>query len=49
MDQSERKRDKTIEFWKRDEVPEPKFGREVPVYMLTTKHTFRSAERYEYN
>ena len=47
--QYERKRDKTIEFWTRDDVPGPKFGRKVPVYALTAKRTFSGAEEFTYD
>lgn len=45
----ERKRDKTIEFWTRDDVPGPKLGGKVPVYVLTAKRTFSGGEELTYD
>lgn len=48
-DQYERKRNKTIEFWTRDDVPGPKLGGKAPVYILIARRTFSAAEEFTYN
>jgi hypothetical protein len=48
-DQYERKRDKTIEFWTREDVPGPKLGGKAPVYVLTSKRTFSGGEELAYD
>jgi len=39
----ERKRGRTTEYWTNVEVPGPKLGRGVPVYVLTSAMTFSGA------
>jgi hypothetical protein len=48
-DQYERKRNKTIEFWTHDDVPGPKLGGKVPLYVLTARRTFSGGEEFTYN
>jgi retinol-binding protein 3 len=45
----ERKRNKTSEFWTRDDVPGPRLGGKAPVYVLTAKRTFSAAEELTYD
>ena len=45
----ERKRDKTIAFWTRTDVPGPKLDGKVPVYVLTSRRTFSGGEELAYD
>lgn len=45
----ERKRDKTIEFWTRGDVPGPKPGGKVPLFVLTARRTFSGGEEFTYD
>jgi hypothetical protein len=44
-----RERNRTDEFWTRDDVPGKRFGQAKPVYVLTSKRTFSGAEEFSYN
>jgi hypothetical protein len=44
-----RERDRTDEFWTRDDVPGKRYGQTRPVYVLTSKRTFSGAEEFSYN
>jgi hypothetical protein len=44
-----RKTGQTEEFWTRDTVPGRRFGREKPVYLLTSARTFSGAEEFSYD
>jgi peptidase S41-like protein len=48
-DQYERRRNKTTEFWTRVDVPGPRLGGKVPVYVLTARRTFSGAEELTYD
>jgi len=48
-DQYDRRRNKTFEFWTREDVPGPKLGGKVPVYVLTARRTFSAGEEFTYN
>ena len=45
----ERRRDKTVQLWTRDDVPGAKPGGKVPVYVLTAKRTFSGGEELAYD
>ncbi|HEY1586501.1 MAG TPA: S41 family peptidase [Polyangia bacterium] len=45
----ERKRNRTVEFWTRADVPGAKLGGKVPVYVLTAKRTFSGGEELTYD
>ena len=41
--------DSTRQWWTMQHVPGKRFGREKPVYVLTSKRTFSAAEEFTYN
>jgi len=43
-----RQGDRTEEFWTLDDVPGPRMA-DVPVFVLTSSHTFSGAEEFSYN
>ncbi len=47
-DMYEPRRNKTTEFWTQ-EVPGPRLGGKVPVYVLTARRTFSGGEEFTYN
>ena len=44
-----RQGDRTDEFWTLDELPSPRLGDGVPVFVLTSSYTFSGAEEFSYN
>ena len=41
--------DRTEEFWTRTDVPGPRVGQDVPLFVLTSNHTFSGGEEFAYN
>lgn len=45
----DRTNNKTEEFWTTETVPGKRFAPDLPVYVLTSSHTFSGAEEFSYN
>lgn len=45
----DRSSNKTEEFWTLESVPGKRFAADLPVYVLTSSHTFSGAEEFSYN